>query len=120
MVVFESLIESGKVSDEKCRLLLAKLISDKYLLCGLGEECDDSVFTRSFSVYYIGAIIEHNRKAGGRILDNDEVRNILCAALEYYSGEKDLRHFVEMKGWAHSAAHGADFRLFSKRQRNWA
>jgi len=104
-----SLISSGKLTDEKCRSLLHELISDEYLLCGLGKECDDSVFARSFSTYPISTILEHNRKVDRRILTDDETKNVLDAALKYMREENDLRGFVDDKGWANSIGHAADF-----------
>jgi len=107
--VFCNLIYSEKLSDEKCHSLLHELISDKYLLHGLGKECDDSVFSRSFSTYPISSIVRYNHKIGRRILTNDEIKNVLNAALKYLREENDLRDFVDAKGWANSIGHAADF-----------
>jgi len=103
------LIEDGKLSDDKCCQLLQELISDKYLLCGLGEECDDSVFGRSFSTYPISAILAYNRQVERRILTDEDIKNVFTAAIKYVQEEKDLRGFVDDKGWADSIGHGADF-----------
>jgi len=107
--VFCNLISDGKLTDEKCHSLLHELISDKYLLCGLGKECDDTVFARSFSVYPLSAILEYNRKVDRRILTDDEVKKALDAAVRFMREENDLRDFVDDKGWANSIGHAADF-----------
>jgi len=104
-----NLIENGKLSDDKCRLLLQELISDKYLLCGLGEECGDSVFGRSFSTYPISSILEYNRQVKRRILTDEDIKDVFTAAIKYVQEENDLRGFVDDKGWADSIGHGADF-----------
>lgn len=103
-----ALITSGKLSDEKCRSLLAELLSEKHFLDGLGKECDDSVFNRSCSAYGIIAVISHNKAVDRRILSDDEVRNILDIALKQLENEKDFRGFVEVKGWADSIGHTSD------------
>jgi len=106
---FCELITSGKISDDKCRMLFRELISENYLLCGLGKECDDSVFARSFSTYPISSILEYNRQSERRILTDDDIKSVFAAAIKYVREEIDMRDFVDGKGWADSIGHGADF-----------
>jgi len=106
--VFCKLIASKRLSGEKCHSLLHEFISDKYLLRGLGEECDDSVFGRAFCTYPISSILGYNREADSTFLTDDEIKNVLNAALKYLQEEKDFRYFVEAKGWADSIGHAAD------------
>ena len=73
---------------------------------GIGRDGDDTVFRRSFSALILGECIAR-----------DNVRQSLPVAkvLEWgdrlatwFIRERDLRGYVEEKGWAHAMAHGAD------------
>ena len=105
---FEKLTASGKVSDEKCRTVFNELISDKYLLAGLGKECDDSVFGRAFSGYGALSLLEYSETRTDKIFTKDDVLRAFNAVLKCFGEEKDLRGFVDGKGWSHSIAHNAD------------
>ena len=105
---FEKLILSGKVSDEKCRSIFNELISDKYLLNGLGKECDDSVFGRAFSGYGILTLLEYSEGRDNKIFTKGDTLRAFQAVIKCFSEEKDLRRFVDGKGWSHSVAHNAD------------
>ena len=82
---------------------------------GLGEEGTDSVFLRSFSALVLcgpicadelfGAGLGGSRTA---FLSSERVDAWRGAAVESLLGEKDLRAFVDGKGWAHAAAHVGD------------
>ena len=105
---FGKLISSGRVSDEKCRAIFDELVSDKYLLNGLGKECDDSVFGRAFSGYGIFDLFEYSEGKDDKIFTKDDIFQAFQAVLKCFNEEKDLRGFVDGKGWAHSIAHNAD------------
>lgn len=73
---------------------------------GLGESGTDSVFRRSFSVLILGECIDRDNRAQllpvGKLLEwGDRVAT-------WFVRERDLRGWVDGKGWAHAAAHGAD------------
>lgn len=105
---FCNLISSEKVSDAKLRSLHFELISDNYLLNGLGKERDDSVFGRGFLIYGAYEPMEYSRKANKMLFNDGEVKNFLDIALKCFKEEKDLRGWDEEKGWAHTAAHTCD------------
>jgi len=105
---FAKLIASGKVSDEKCRVIFDELISDKYLLNGLGKECDDSIFGRAFSGYAISSLLDYSNGKDNKIFTKKDMLLAFHAVLKCFREEKDLRGFVYGKGWAHSIAHNAD------------
>lgn len=76
------------------------------LAIDLGESGTDSVFRRSFSALVLAECI-----------DRDNQRSLLPATAllrwgdlisSWYLRERDLRGFVDGKGWAHTVAHGAD------------
>lgn len=73
---------------------------------GLGESDTDTVFRRSFSALVLAECVERDnadsRLPASKILEwGDRVSSWLVR-------ERDVRGFVEGKGWAHAVAHGAD------------
>jgi len=86
--------------------LLTVLLDEQHLFYGIGKNEDDSVFTRTFSMLIIGLVLwRHKEKA---FLSKEEFLNGKNKILKYYMQEQDLRGYIENKGWAHGAAHGAD------------
>lgn len=103
---FGKLIFSNQLNSNELEKLLVQLNQDEYLFYGIGEQGTDSVFTRSFSVLVIAAIIEYDvvkLQLNKRIIEHTVKR-----VVEYMLAEMDTRGFVEGKGWAHAIAHGAD------------
>ncbi|HPF17257.1 MAG TPA: DUF2785 domain-containing protein [Thermotogota bacterium] len=93
-------------SKENMKKHLKTALDNHHLFYGLGEKNTDTVFTRTFSVLVVALIVEvHNVD---HFLSKEEVIDVKNRCVEYYSKEKDHRGFVPGKGWAHSAAHGAD------------
>ena len=103
---FGKLIISNQLNANELEKLLVQLKQDDYLFYGIGEQGADSVFTRSFSVLVIAAIIEYD--VVELQLDKRIIEHTLKRIVEYMLAEKDTRGFVEGKGWAHAIAHGAD------------
>lgn len=73
---------------------------------GLGTECSDTVFRRSFSVLILGACIDRDNQV--RVLSSGKLLEWGDRVATWYVRERDLRGYVEGNGWAHAAAHGAD------------
>ena len=103
---FGKLIISNQLNANELEKLLIQLKQGDYLFYGIGEQGADSVFTRSFSVLVIAAIIEYD--VVELQLDKRIIEHTLKRIVEYMLAEKDTRGFVEGKGWAHAIAHGAD------------
>jgi hypothetical protein len=76
------------------------------LVVGLGETGTDSVFLRSFSALVLAALAYYD--AEQPFLDEEGTRLLLDEAIAYAKAERDLRGYVQEKGWAHSVAHTAD------------
>lgn len=85
-------------------LFIAK--DQKHLFFQLGNEGDDSVFTRTFSVLVIALILAYHRQY--LLIDHDLFVIIKENLIQYYSKENDLRAYVEGNGWADGVSHGAD------------
>lgn len=85
--------------------LLMIALDEHHLLNGLGE-ISDTVFSRTFSAEIVAAIIYKHRQE--KFLSEIDIKKVLNTVLKFYNEDKDVRGFVEGKGWAHGAAHGAD------------
>lgn len=93
-------------SNEELYHLLNILISENYLFYNIGNENDDSVLRRSFSVLSINPILcVHIEKP---FLDEDMMLKTKSSLIRYLNEEKDLRGYVNEKGWMHALAHVAD------------
>ena len=103
---FGKLIFSNQLNANAIEKLLVQLKQDDYLFYEVGEQGTDSVFTRSFSVLVIAAIIEYDVLE--LQLSKQVLEHTVKMVVEYMLAEKDTRGFVEGKGWAHAIAHGAD------------
>jgi len=104
---FTRIVKSGKVSDEKCRSLYHELITEKYLLKGLGKERDDSVLGRSSFVYAAWSFLEYDKTIDNRIFGSGELKNFFDILLKLVREEKDFRGWDETGGWASVIANTA-------------
>ncbi|MGR7910131.1 DUF2785 domain-containing protein [Lysinibacillus capsici] len=98
--------EENRFSEEELRSLLTVLTDENHLFYNIGSEDEQSVFTRTFSALPIALIIQHHRK--NPFLNQEEIEQLMQVMLRYYKEEKDLRGYLSVGGWAHSASHGAD------------
>jgi len=77
------------------------------LLCkGIGENQNDSVFTRTFTSLLIALIL--NRDNENDFLEAYKIEELSNKVIAYLLAEKDVRGYVPDKGWAHSVAHVSD------------
>ncbi|MFJ7407603.1 MULTISPECIES: DUF2785 domain-containing protein [unclassified Lysinibacillus] len=98
--------EENRFSEEELRSLLTVLTDENHLFYNIGSEEDQSVFTRTFSALPIALIIQRHRQ--NPFLNQEEIEQLMQVMLRYYNEEKDLRGYLSVGGWAHSASHGAD------------
>jgi len=96
----------NRFTDAELHSLLAVLTDDQHLFYQIGNEGDQSVLTRAFSVLPIALIMDRHRRQP--FMDHADFQHLKDSLLRYYTEEKDLRGFLPEEGWAHSAAHGAD------------
>lgn len=80
-------------------------LNEEHLFVGLGQ-VDDSVFSRVFSVLVIALSIMRHRKT--KFIPEADIKVALDRVLKMYNEDRDVRGYVDGKGWAHGAAHGAD------------
>lgn len=99
---------SEKLSDKEAKAITKLALSENYLMYNIGSPEDDSVFKRSFSVLVGSLGLYRNYSAEKKIFSDEEMKEMHGQIIEYAKQEKDLRGYVEEKGWAHSAAHTGD------------
>ncbi|WP_394188142.1 DUF2785 domain-containing protein [Paenisporosarcina quisquiliarum] len=103
---FWKLINNEQLSKQQIEYILTVLLDQDLLMAAIENPESDAVFTRSFTVLFFAAILHVDDSK--KIVDEELVRRTIDASLQYLMKEQDLRGFVEKKGWAHAAAHGAD------------
>lgn len=98
-------INEGILSRDEVYKLLMITLDEEHLLKGLGS-IGDSVFSRTFSCEIVAAIIYRHRKE--KFISQQDIHKAFNTLLKFYNEDKDVRGYIEGKGWAHGAAHGAD------------
>jgi hypothetical protein len=99
-------ISKNKFTFEELKKLLEVTIEKDQLFYKLYEKDEDAVFKRSFSVLIVALIIQNHREEN--FLSKEKFYEVKDKLIEYMNNEKDVSGYVEVKGWAHSAAHTAD------------
>ncbi|MEK4521814.1 DUF2785 domain-containing protein [Psychrobacillus sp. FSL W7-1457] len=103
---FYGLIKNDKLSNDLMLKILDICLTEEYLFKGIGEQDTDTVFTRSFSSLVIALIVEKDKTK--EFLEKQQLEEVYKKTITYLLTEKDVRGYVDGKGWAHSIAHGAD------------
>jgi hypothetical protein len=104
--MFERWIGRGaRLGPDRLRPLIAALYDG--LHAGIGARGDDRVFGRSFSALVLSMIAA--RDVATPFLGDDELTAMVTTAAWYAASEVDLRGYVDGPGWAHAAAHTADW-----------
>ena len=102
----EWICEKEYFSEEDLRHILGILMDENHLFYKIGNDGDETVFTRTFSILAMVLIISQHRKK--HFLDYNGLIQVKNAIIKYYGEEKDFRGYIDEYGWAHGAAHGAD------------
>ncbi|PKN89532.1 MAG: hypothetical protein CVU45_07165, partial [Chloroflexi bacterium HGW-Chloroflexi-7] len=108
--VLWSWISNSIYSDEVLVSIASQMAAN--LTTGLGEKDSDSVFLRAFSTLILAAVIEADLarldEKKPHLLNQNQILSWLSTTIKLLKEEKDLRGFVEAKGWAHCCAHTGD------------
>lgn len=105
-ITFATWIGKGVFTEDELRHLLQLALDDQHLFHGIGEQGTDSVFTRTFSILLLPPILNLDREKP--FLNKVDIAGIHHRLITYLACEKDLRGYVDDKGWAHAPAHAAD------------
>lgn len=103
-----ALITHKLLRGEQVKELLVACLSDKHLFYKLGEAEDDSVFNRTFTLLIVDVILFYHSTFGGYFFTREEIFEVFNAVVKYVRLEKDVRGYVDGKGWAHAMAHSGD------------
>lgn len=106
-------IERGLYASTELRDIGQQMAAN--LLHGLEGQESDAIFLRTFSVLILASVIDYDLTHP--FLEEREVRAWLEAGLRYLEGERDLRGYVQEKGWAHSVSHTADLLMILAQHR---
>ncbi len=104
--VFSKWIIDGVFSAKDLKEFLRISMDNDHMFYKIGEDGTDSVFTRTFSALIAAAVLYRNNRS--EFLSKEETDLANGKVVRYMKEEKDLRGYVDGKGWAHSAAHTAD------------
>jgi len=99
-------ILNNRFTFEQLENLLNIGVDRSHLFYKLYEKDEDAVFKRTLSVLIVAVIINKHRKK--TFLSEKSLHEVKDKLIEYMLNERDVRGYVEIKGWAHSAAHTAD------------
>lgn len=99
-------ISNNRFTFKELKELLNISLGRSHLFYRLYDRDEDAVFKRTFSVLVIALIIDRHRKEN--FLSEEVLYEVKDKLIEYMLNERDVRGYVEVKGWAHSAAHTAD------------
>ncbi|MGH4118267.1 DUF2785 domain-containing protein [Clostridium sp.] len=98
--------EKRYFTNEELVNLLNTILSEDFAFYNMGQENDDSVLKRSFSILLVNPILcVHLDK---NFLDKDMIVKTKDCLIKYLNEEKDLRGYDCDKGWIHALAHVAD------------
>lgn len=103
--ILQNWIVNDILSVEEIQKILNISLDEKHLLYGLGKT-DETVFVRTFSVLIVAAAVYRHRSKN--YLSKEEISDILDKVIKFYDEDKDVRSFIEGKGWADGVSHGAD------------
>ena len=105
-MVLANWIMDDQYNKDELKQILNICLDEDHLYYKLGSKEDDTVFTRTFSALIVAVLFHKDNEDD--FLNTQEFQDAASKVFNYYSEEKDLRGYIEGKGWAHSAAHGAD------------
>ncbi|WP_025784376.1 DUF2785 domain-containing protein [Sporosarcina sp. D27] len=102
----QMIVTNNVLNKDQIKLLLDICVDDQHLFYRLGESETDSVFVRSFSVLILPLILNVDHRDS--FLSESEIKYVQKRLYTYVRNEKDVRGYVDGKGWAHALAHAAD------------
>lgn len=108
LVFLWKMITEKVLSKDQIKHILTLALSENHLFYKLGEEKDDSVFNRAFTILIVRWIIFYHNNYGEDLFTKDEMNDVFNKVIEYVKKEKDFRGYVINKGWAHSMGHAGD------------
>lgn len=106
-LIYKMIVEKD-LTDKEVKQLMKLALSENHLFYKIGQKEDDSVFNRAFTILLIGGMVNRHNSSTDKLFTDIEIKDILNEVLRYAREEKDVRGYVEAKGWVHTAAHTGD------------
>lgn len=106
-LIYKMIVEKD-LNNQEIKDLMRLALCEKHLFYKIGQKEDDSVFNRSFTVLLIRGMLYRHNNSQEKLFTEEEIKEICSKLLKYVQKEKDVRGYIETKGWAHSAAHTGD------------
>ena len=106
-LIYKMIVEKD-LTDKEIKYLMKLALSENHLFYKIGQKEDDSVFNRAFTILLIGGILNRHNSSTDKLFTEKEIKETLNEILRYVREEKDVRGYVEGKGWVHTAAHTGD------------
>ncbi|OCS90466.1 DUF2785 domain-containing protein [Caryophanon latum] len=104
--LFMELLVSNQLLKDTMEQLVCKLATDDYLFYGIGTHMDDSVFTRSYAALWLAGLLRIDMMQS--YLSEEAKEQLYNKATQFLQREKDVRGYVDGKGWANAISHIAD------------
>ena len=104
--VMANWIYKGFYTQEQIYKIADTLVQDDFILNGVGQENDDSVFIRSATSLQLWALIVTHKKKN--FLPFNTIAAIYEKSLQLLKDEVDYRSYVEGAGWVNSISHTAN------------
>jgi len=106
-LIYKMIVEKD-LTDKEVKGLMELALSEEHLFYNIGLKEDDSVFNRAFTVLLIRGMLYRHNQSEDKLFTEEEIKRICSELIRYVREEKDVRGYVEGKGWGHSAAHTGD------------
>lgn len=100
------ILEKEYFSENELLEILKTAQDEKHLFYKIGNENDETIFNRAFSVLLIALILAYHRKHS--FIEQNLFLEIKDNLLKYYKNENDLRGYTVKNGWADGISHAAD------------
>jgi len=102
--LFSLLLSENRLSNKQLSNMTFTLINQDFLFNAIGEKDTDRIFIRSSSALWLAHLItvDHTQP----FLTEDERLNVFQTCITYLSKEKDVRGYVDEKGWAYAISNG--------------
>lgn len=104
--LFIELLSAQMIPTDIMQHLVEVLPTQRFLYKGIAEGESDDVFTRSFAALWLTGLFYVDQQTS--FLTAEQAQLAMEQSLSYLNKERDVRGFVDIKGWVHSMAHGAD------------
>lgn len=106
---YKWIYEEDYFNNKELISILDIILDENHLFFHIGNEQDNTVFTRTFSVLIVDLLLGKERQRP--FLNSEKFVKTKDSLIKYYNEENDLRGYLNNMGWAHGAAHGADAML---------